>query len=42
MNTQRDKTEKTLAESVEFLIRNLSGDVVTLREIGRASCRERV
>lgn len=40
MNTQRDKTEKTLAESVEFLIRNLSGDVVTLREILNVIGRE--
>ncbi len=33
MDTQRDKTEMTPAESVEYVIKNLSGDVVTLREI---------
>ncbi|MEM5787879.1 MAG: exopolysaccharide biosynthesis protein [Syntrophobacteraceae bacterium] len=33
MDSGQDKTETTLAESVEYVIKNLSGDVVTLREI---------
>ncbi len=33
MDSGSDKTEMTLAESVEHVIKNLSGDVVTLREI---------
>ena len=33
MNSEREKTEMTLAESVDRVINSLSGDVVTLREI---------
>lgn len=33
MDSGCDKTEMTLAESVEYVIKNLSGAVVTLREI---------
>lgn len=33
MHTGREENEMTLAESVEHVIRNLSGDVVTLRQI---------
>ncbi len=33
MDSDRDQIEMTLAESVEFVSKNLSGDVVTLREI---------
>jgi hypothetical protein len=33
MDPGRDKSEMTLAESVEYVIHHLSGDVVTLREI---------
>lgn len=40
MDTQRDKTEMTPAESVEYVIKNLSGDVVTLREILNVIGRE--
>lgn len=40
MDIQRDKTEMTLAECVECVIKNLSGDVVTLREILNVIGRE--
>jgi hypothetical protein len=40
MDTQRYKTEMTPAESVEYVIKNLSGDVVTLREILNVIGRE--
>jgi hypothetical protein len=40
MDTQRDTTEMTPAESVEYVIKNLSGDVVTLREILNVIGRE--
>lgn len=33
MDTGSEKSERTLAESVEYVIRNLSGEMVTLREI---------
>jgi len=33
MEAGSEKKEKTLAESVEYVIKNLSGDMVTLREI---------
>ena len=33
MNTQCDQADMTLAESVERLVKSLSGDVVTLREV---------
>jgi hypothetical protein len=40
MDTQRDTPEMTPAESVEYVIKNLSGDVVTLREILNVIGRE--
>jgi hypothetical protein len=40
MDTQHDKTEMTPAESVAYVIKNLSGDVVTLREILNVIGRE--
>ncbi len=40
MGSGRDKTEMTLAESVEYVSKNLSGAVVTLREIHNLIGRE--
>ena len=40
MDTQHDTTEMTPTESVEYVIKNLSGDVVTLREILNVIGRE--
>jgi hypothetical protein len=40
MGSGCDQTEMTLAKSVEYVIKNLSGDVVTLREILNVIGRE--
>jgi len=40
MDTQQDTTEMTPTESVEYVIKNLSVDVVTLREILNVIGRE--